>query len=125
METSGTVRQDARSGCGVSADLRRIDEQDDLVSPEIHLHFIVACFPVDYRVSRRRKHTKGESQSVDQEGHGIQIPIAWVGVEEVPIFFANQVVCQFQQNEFILTFGQMSPPAILGATEEERAAQAE
>ena len=61
---------------------------------------------------------------MDEEGQGIQIPMAWVGVEEVPIFFANQAVCQFQQNEFILTFGQMSPPAILGATEEERVEQA-
>lgn len=62
---------------------------------------------------------------MSEEGPRIDIPLAWVGVEEMPIYFANQVVCQFEQNEFILTFGQMSPPAILAGTEEERLEQAE
>lgn len=59
------------------------------------------------------------------ERPGIQIPLAWIGVEELPIHLANQFVCQFEQQEFILTFGQMSPPALLADTEEERAEQAE
>lgn len=59
------------------------------------------------------------------ERPGIQIPLTWIGVEELPIHLANQFVCQFEQQEFILTFGQMSPPALLGGTEEERAEQAE
>ncbi len=58
------------------------------------------------------------------ERPSIPIPITWIGVEEVPIYLANQFVCQFEQQEFILTLGQMSPPALLGETEEERAEQA-
>lgn len=38
------------------------------------------------------------------------------------MFFANQYVCQFSQDEFILTLGQMAPPMLLG-DEESRIAQ--
>lgn len=53
-----------------------------------------------------------------------QIPLAWLDVDAVPIFLANQFVCQFNQDEFILTIGQMVPPAIVG-TPEEQAEQVE
>lgn len=61
---------------------------------------------------------------MDEQNPSINIPITWIGVEELPIFLVNQFVCQFNQDEFILTFGQMSPPALLG-TLEERQEQAE
>lgn len=37
-----------------------------------------------------------------------------MNVEDVPVFFANQYVCQFNQDEFVLTIGQMTPPMLLG-----------
>ena len=52
-----------------------------------------------------------------------QIPVVWVGGDESPVLLANQFLGQFQDDEFILTFGQFAPPALLG-TEEERKAQA-
>lgn len=48
----------------------------------------------------------------------VQVPIVWVDVDQTPIQFANQFVSQFQQNEFILTIGQLAPPMILGSDEE-------
>jgi hypothetical protein len=54
----------------------------------------------------------------------IQVPIVWVGVEEVPTQTSNQFLGQFTgPDEFILTFGHLVPPALLG-TPEERLEQA-
>jgi|SRR5215208_731414 len=60
-----------------------------------------------------------------EDGGSIDIPLAWVGAEELPINLVNQFVCQFNQDEFILTLGQMVPPAIIAPTPEERMEQAE
>jgi len=38
-----------------------------------------------------------------EEPEGVQLPSVWVGADETPIAFANQFVCQFQPNEFVLT----------------------
>lgn len=56
---------------------------------------------------------------------GIHVPIVWVGVEELPVAFANQFIVQVDRGEVFLTIGQFVPPPIIGATEEERRAQAE
>ena len=47
----------------------------------------------------------------------IELPLFFVGAEETPIFFANLMVVQHQDREFILTFGQYSPPLVLGSGE--------
>ncbi len=55
---------------------------------------------------------------------GVNPPIVWVGVDDVPIVFVNQTIGQVgQQTEVILTFGQLAPPAILAETREERERQ--
>jgi hypothetical protein len=60
----------------------------------------------------------------EQLPEGVPIPVAWEGVDDVPILFVNQVLGQVgQQSEVILTFGQVAPPAILGQTREERERQ--
>jgi hypothetical protein len=59
---------------------------------------------------------------LDGGNAGRNIPVTWENVEGVPVFFANQYVCQFNQDEFILTFGQMTPPMLLG-DEQDRAEQ--
>jgi hypothetical protein len=57
----------------------------------------------------------------------IAVPIVWSGPEDVPILFTNAFVSQFDLtlDAFILTFGQMTPPALIGATPEELKEQAE
>lgn len=54
----------------------------------------------------------------------VNIPLAWVGLDETPILFANQFLIQHQPNEFVLTIGQLVPPPILGSSPEERIEQA-
>ena len=46
------------------------------------------------------------------EGH--EIRVVWENPDSVPVFLANQFMIQHFQDEFILTIGQMVPPAILG-----------
>ncbi len=55
----------------------------------------------------------------------VPVPIVWVGVDELPVFFANQFVAQVERGEIFLTVGQLVPPAILGNTDEERRQQLE
>jgi hypothetical protein len=53
------------------------------------------------------------------EGSGErELPLIWENVEDVPVYYANQYICQFSQDEFILTIGQMVPPALLGDQEQ-------
>jgi len=53
-----------------------------------------------------------------------QFPVVWVGTEETPVRFANQVLGQIgPQGEILLTFGQLTPPAFVG-TQDQIAEQA-
>lgn len=60
------------------------------------------------------------------DGENLQrdVPLAWIGVEDVPLLYADQFVAQLHQNMLILSIGQMVPPAFIG-TPEERAEQLE
>lgn len=61
-----------------------------------------------------------EPQSVDS----FQVRAAWVGVEDVPIVFVNQAIGQVDdQGDVIITFGQASPPVILGGDAEQQRQQ--
>jgi flagellar motor switch/type III secretory pathway protein FliN len=55
-----------------------------------------------------------------EDAEPIAIPVLFIGAEDVPILFANQFVISFQQQEFILTAGQIAPPILLGSEEEQR-----
>lgn len=52
------------------------------------------------------------------EEEGILLPVVWVDPESVDITFVNQVLVQRQGEEWILTFGQQTPPILLGSPEE-------
>ena len=53
-----------------------------------------------------------------EQDEEVAIPTVFVGIEDVPIQFANQFVIQHQQEEFILTFAQLAPPILSGKDEE-------
>ena len=60
----------------------------------------------------------------DLPGGPVTVQLTWVGTEEVPIAFVNQLMGQLDDRaDMILTFGQMTPPALIG-TPDEVAAQA-
>lgn len=46
----------------------------------------------------------------EERDEAIALPIVYVGVEEAPLYFSNQFVVQWQQDEFVLTFGHVTPP---------------
>ncbi len=51
-----------------------------------------------------------------------EVPLVWIGAEDLPILLINLVQGQVEQDECIITLGQMTPPA-LGGTEAERQKQ--
>ena len=60
----------------------------------------------------------------DRVAEDMQIPVFWDAVEDVPLVLVNQVLGQVgQQDEVILTFGQVNPPLLMG-TREQQAQQA-
>jgi hypothetical protein len=59
----------------------------------------------------------------DLPGGPVSIPLTWVGAEEIPVLFVNQMLGQVDdRGDVILSLGQVTPPAIVG-TPEEQAAQ--
>lgn len=65
---------------------------------------------------------------MDEESGTVEVPIAWLGPEDVPMLYANAFVCQFDPqslDSLILTVGQLTPPAISAPTPQERQQQAE
>lgn len=54
----------------------------------------------------------------------LQLPLVFVGGEEVPILHANEFVIQHHRDGFTLTVGQFAPPILLG-DEAERLEQAQ
>jgi hypothetical protein len=53
----------------------------------------------------------------------VQLPVSWVGAEELPVQFVNAFVGVVGPGEIFLNLGSYLPPAIVGATPEEREAQ--
>ncbi len=54
-----------------------------------------------------------------EEPKEFQIPVSWVGAEELPVLLANQFVGRVHEDTFFLTVGQMVPPALIGTPEEQ------
>jgi hypothetical protein len=53
---------------------------------------------------------------------GVNVPVIWDGIEDVSLAFANQVLGQVgPQGEVILTFGQITPPILVGKPEQQAA----
>jgi len=44
----------------------------------------------------------------------VQLRLLWKGIEDAPLLYVNQFVLQHEQDELILTVGQLQPPILLG-----------
>ena len=55
-----------------------------------------------------------------EDAPGIQMPLVWDDPDAAEILFVNQILVQRQQDEYVLTFGQQTPPLLMGTTNEER-----
>lgn len=53
-------------------------------------------------------------------GAEFSLPLQWTDFEETPILFSNHFLAQHQPNEFILTFGQVTGPPVVGTPEQIR-----
>jgi hypothetical protein len=47
------------------------------------------------------------------------IPLVWVGLDELPVLFANQFLIQHWQDAFVVSVGQLVPPPVTGTPEEQ------
>lgn len=48
----------------------------------------------------------------------IQVPLVWEGLEEEPVYAVNQFISQFQDDLFVVSFGLVTPPPLLGTPEQ-------
>lgn len=47
------------------------------------------------------------------------VPVTWDGIEQAPAIFANNVLVQHTEHEFIITFSLIHPPITLNKSNEE------
>jgi hypothetical protein len=50
----------------------------------------------------------------------LEIPVIWVGAEDAPVTASNQFVSSFEPEQFVLTFGNATPPIIVGTDEQKQ-----
>lgn len=51
----------------------------------------------------------------------MDIPVVWEGLENVPVVLVNNALGQVgQQDEIIVSFGQLTPPVLYGDLEQQR-----
>jgi hypothetical protein len=49
----------------------------------------------------------------------VQVPLSWVGIDELPVVFVNQMLGQLDdRGDVLLTLGQTTPPALVGDPQE-------
>lgn len=48
----------------------------------------------------------------------IALPLVWIDIEDADTRSVNQLIVQHHEDEFILTFGHLTPPLLIGTPEE-------
>ena len=52
---------------------------------------------------------------------GVQVPLVWVGLDDVPVQTSNQALLQIAaKDEFVLVVGHTAGPVVLGSEDEQR-----
>ena len=67
---------------------------------------------------RQRKSAARQSRAESAKQEPIQVPMRWVGTDDLTILMANQVFVRFQDGQVVLTFGQAMPPYELEISKE-------
>jgi hypothetical protein len=68
---------------------------------------------------------KGKAEESDAGDIAVQLPIEWHSGPEIITRYANQATIQRGVNEFHISFFEVRPPILLGASEEEMQKKAE
>ena len=63
-----------------------------------------------------------EEQPAEQQPAAVRARLNWRAADDVPFLVANQFLLQFVDEAYLLSFGQVRPPALLDPTPEEYAA---
>lgn len=48
------------------------------------------------------------------------VMVKLVGADDMPLLYANHFVLQREQDEYILTIGQIAPPVLIGTPQQQR-----
>lgn len=57
----------------------------------------------------------------DKDSKGVMLPIEWQHPEGIVSRYANNIVVQHTEHEFILSFFELKPPLLAGSPEEQAA----
>ena len=62
-----------------------------------------------------------DTHETSEEGRevGLQVPVRWVGADDMPVLLANQFAIQHDQDEFTLSIGRVTPPLLIGPSDEQ------
>ena len=63
-----------------------------------------------------------ENLDSDEKGQDeVQLPATWLGLDELPVLATNLAAVQhLGENEFVMSFGHLTPPLLLGTPEQKR-----
>jgi hypothetical protein len=61
----------------------------------------------------------------DETPGAIQLPLLWVGADELPVLAANQFIGQIDHDNIFLTLGTATPPLLFAENEEQLRTQAQ
>ena len=57
----------------------------------------------------------------DEAAEPFSLPLAWVDNDDTPVIYVNQfLMTGVTPDEFVLSIGQVAPPAVIGAPEDQR-----
>ncbi len=65
-----------------------------------------------------------EETNMADSPQGLEVAASWIGLEDLPVHFANAFAGVVGPNAVFVNIGSLVPPSILGATQEQREAEA-
>ena len=60
-----------------------------------------------------------EQPGEEQQSNMVPLRVSWRSADHVPVHVGNQFMLQFTQEGYVLSFGQVMPPAVIEASAEE------
>jgi hypothetical protein len=60
------------------------------------------------------------SATTTHPGAELGLPLAWIDFDETPILLSNNFLIQHQPHEFVITFGQVTGPPLVGSPDQIR-----
>ena len=55
-----------------------------------------------------------------EENFEREIPLTWIGTEQLPLLFINRLIGQVDDDHFVLTLGHSVSPALIGTPQDKK-----